>query len=271
MKQIIALLVSLLLTGIFTHAQKEFKKSLTGITRVEIEAETAVRIVKGASNEIIMRDGCTDCDGQEYAININENKDTGEEDARAKGLKAIYPGGVDNTGIGIIVQQEGEVLKVKDLKGYLKRGGLTITLPSSVSLNLNCGNMGSATVDGWSSELEIKTSMGQIKLKNVTGPVTASSSTGNIEADFSAVNQDAPTSIISSTGAIDISLPEKTNASVELRSTIGSVYSNFDLVKPREDGLKPLNGHKAIAGNLNNGGVKISLKASTGNIYLRKK
>lgn len=274
MKRTTVFTIAFMLVGLLATAQKDFKKSLSGISRVEIETGTSVKIIKGTGSEIVISDGCKDCGGDEdHNVEVSwedENRGGKSEDDRARGLKAVYATGEDNTGVGMFVETDGETLRVKDLKTFWKRKGLTITLPATVALNINTGSLGSATVSGWSSELEVNTSVGNIKLDNVTGPITAHSSTGAIDVIFGSVNQDAPISISSSTGVIDVTLPTSTKASVEMKSTMGTVYTNFDLVKPREDGLKALN-EKAISGDLNNGGVKISLKASTGNIYLRKK
>lgn len=263
MKHFLISLTSFLVTGLFVNAQKNFKQSLSGITRIEIETDANLYVVKGTTKEISISNGCPTCGTQ--------NEENDNEDKRAKGLQAIYSGGTDNTGMGVLMKQEGSVLKLKDLKGYIKRSEMTVTLPGDVALVVNSSHTGNVSVDGWNAELEINTVVGSIDLKNVTGPVTAYSSTGKIEVNFSNLSQSAPSTITSSTGIIDVTLAAATKASVEMKSVTGGVYSNFDLVKPREDGLKPLNGNRAIAGDINNGGVKLSLKASTGNIYLRKK
>ncbi|MCL6220336.1 DUF4097 family beta strand repeat-containing protein [Zunongwangia pacifica] len=269
MKRTGMLSIVFMLMCIVTNAQKEFKKSLSGISRIEIETGTSIFLKKGASNEIIIKEGCSNC-GNEEEMDQEEFYEP-EEDEKAKGLTAIYAGGEDNTGVGIYMEKDGEILRINDLKSFYKRKGLTIIVPNAVAIKMNCGNLGSANIQNITNELEINTTVGYIKLNNVTGPVTAHSSTGNIDAVFTSVNQTAPISISSSTGMIDVSLPSNTKASVELKSTMGSVYSNFNLIEPREDGLKAIGGHKSITGNINNGGVKIALKASIGNIYLRKK
>ncbi|GHA30471.1 hypothetical protein GCM10007103_09840 [Salinimicrobium marinum] len=259
-----------MLTSLLANAQKEFKKSLSGISRIEIETGTSIFLKKSTSNEIIIKEGCSNCgDVEELEPEWKESNEKADE--KAKGLTPIYAGGEDNTGTGMYLEQNGEVLRLIDLKSFYNRKGLTITIPPSVSLKIDCGTLGSASVEGLTNELEINTNVGFIKLNNVTGPVTAHSATGNIDAVFTSVDQGAPISVSSSTGMIDVSLPSNTKATIELKSTMGSVYSNFDLVKPREDGLKAIGGNKSISGNINNGGVKISLKASVGNIYLRKK
>ena len=259
-----------MLIGVLANAQTEFKKSLSGVSVIKIETGTSILMKEGVSNEIIIEEGCINC-GIEDEPDTIMNVEQAEIDEKAKGLSPIYASGKDNTGTGIHLEQDGEVLRLNDLKTFYNRNGLTITVPSSVSLQINCGNLGNANIEGLTSELEINTNVGNINLNNVTGPITAHSSTGNIDIIFTSVNQNAPISISSSTGMIDVSLPSNTKASIELKSIMGAVYTNFDLVKPREDGLKAISDSKSISGDLNEGGVKIALKASTGNIYLRKK
>jgi len=263
-------LAFMLMVGLVANAQTEFKKSLKGISRIEIESNTSIAIKKGTTDQLILKEGCYNCADSEETESTWEDEDV-SIDEKAKGLKAIYAGGEDNTGLGMYIEIDGEVLRITDLKSFYKRKGLTLTIPASVAIKLQTGNLGNVIIEDLTNELEINTVVGYIKLTNVTGPITAHSSTGNIDAIFSSVDQSAPISITSSTGMIDVSLPSNTKASVELGSTMGSVFTNFDLIKPRKDGLKAVGGQKSITGNINKGGVKIALKASVGNIYLRKK
>jgi len=256
-----------MLLGLFIQvclAQGSFKKSLSGITKIQLETGTSVIVKAGASNEMILSDNCKNCDE-------NRNSQKKRTNDRAKGLKPIYNTGEDNTGYGFEVEQRGDVLYIKDLVGWMKRSGLKLTIPSNIDLALDCGNLGGAEITGLNSEIEVNTNVGHITINEVSGPITAHTSTGTIEVIFSEVNQSSPTSISSSTGIVDVSLPANTKANVELRSTMGSVFSNFDLVPPREDGLVVVGANRNIKGKLNNGGVSIRLKSSTGSIYLRKK
>ena len=271
MKRTAILTFTFILAGLLANAQKEYKKPLSGIFRIEIETGASVKIIKGASNEIIITNRCNSCGDENEREFYHNEEDDNAVDERAKGLTPVYAEGKDNTSIGMFQEQDGEVLRIKDLKSFYNRKGLTISVPSSVSLSIDTGNLGSVDASDLASDLEINTRVGHIKLNNVTGPVTAHSSTGNIDVVFTNLKQDAPISISSSTGMVDVSLPSGAKASVDLKSTMGYVFTNFDLVKPREDGLKPIGGNRSINGDINNGGVKISLKASTGNIYLRKK
>ncbi|MFK7782816.1 DUF4097 family beta strand repeat-containing protein [Psychroserpens sp.] len=260
---------------IFSNAQDDYTKSLKGITKVQIETGTTIKVIAGTGNELKFSKYEHDehdhdhenCDHEHNA----ECYDCDKNDDRSKGLKAVYSGGVDNTGFGMSISQEGSVLKIKDLKSWMQRNGLQITLPKTMDLHIDAGNMGRAIIVGFSSEIEVNTNVGSISLQDVTGPITAHSSTGTIEVDFSSVSQTSPITLNSSTGAVDVSLPTNTKANLELNSTMGTIFTDFDLHKPSDDGMKVVGATRKIESKLNNGGVKIVLRSSTGNIYLRKK
>ena len=285
MKHIVLVVIFILGNLVSGVAQEDYKHSLTGITKIKLETNTSVKVIVGSTNEILFSKGaevnCDDGDkdhdhnqshgNHNYNYDHHDSENKGHKDDKAKGLKAIYPGGVDNTGFGMSIEKDGNLLRVKDLKPFMQRHGFTITIPKSVSLNLDCGNLGSARVEGVSSELEINSNVGHIHLVDVTGPVTAHSSTGAIHVEFVSLNQSAPVSISSSTGDVDVTLPSNAKADVELKSTMGTVYSNFDLETPRDDGMKVVGATRKIKGQINRGGVKLYLSSSTGNIYFRKK
>jgi len=52
---------------------------------------------------------------------------------------------------------------------------------------------------------------------------------------------------------------------------MGTIFTNFDFKVKSSKGLKPLGNPRKISENLNKGGVKIYLKSTTGNVYLRRK
>ncbi|MEL6809795.1 MAG: DUF4097 family beta strand repeat-containing protein [Bacteroidota bacterium] len=273
MKQIISIIIIMLTLVPLGNAQEPFKQSLSGIKKVSLKASTDMKVEVTQGNELILDWGKI-CDGCDDNGNYNDlpyvREQVEKKRNKAKGLKAIYADGVDNTGFGMQLDRDGEVLRIKDLKPITQRRSFTIKIPKGVSLEVDTSTLGSVDIDGFSDELEVTSNVGHVKLVNVTGPITASTSTGPIDVIFTTVSQNSPISLTTSTGDIDVTLPSNTNANVELRSTMGTVYSNFDLVKPREDGLKNITGNRKIKGTLNNGGVKVYLSSSTGDIYLRK-
>lgn len=249
------------------NAQETYKHSLSGIKKVKIITDTSIDLKIGTSNELIINNS----KGKNDHIEHEDNHRKKTRKNKAKGLKPLYSNGTDNTGQGLEIIKDGSTLIVKDLLSFMKRSGFSIQIPKGIDISLNCGNLGHAKVSGVNSEIEIKTNVGHINLNNISGPVTANTSTGNITATFTTVNQSNPISLRTATGDVDVSLKSNTKASLELKTTMGTVYTDFDFKIESSKGLKPVGNPRKISTKLNNGGVKISLKSTTGNVYLRKK
>jgi len=281
MKKIFLLL--LLISGIVTAQNKEYKHSLSGIKKVRLETNTRTKITVGTTNSLILKNykqshnDCDNCDHEDDhdqeivgLVNGNHKKDKKKEDKR-KGLTAIYPGGKDNTnGFGFSIEKEGDLLIVRDLKSHFQRHGIQLELPKNINISVDTGTLGNIEIEGFTSEVEANTNVGRITMKDVTGPITAHSSTGAINIAFSKVNQSSPITVSSSVSEIDVAIPATTKANLEIK-TNGTVYTNFNIKIPTKKGMKNISGAKKIQSTINNGGVKIRLKSSMGNIYLRKK
>lgn len=264
MKKIILLFI---FCSSVAFAQKtSYKKSLSGIKKVRVESDASISIIAGSTSELVMTE--VGKDGKDRFPRFDRND---EKKDRKKGLRPIYPGGEDNTnGFGFSVTTENGVLTITDLKSHFQRNNIKITLPKNMNIDIDSGNLGHILIDGFTSEVEANSNVGEIDLKNVTGPVTAHSSTGTITVIFDTVSQSSPISISSSVGEIDVALPSSTKADLNVR-TNGTVYTNFDFKAAPKKGLKNVSGLKNIQKAINGGGVNIKLKSSMGNIYLRKK
>jgi hypothetical protein len=278
MNKIIIITTTFFLSAFFTNAQTDYKHSLSGIKKVVISSGASMQIVTGETNELIIgKYDCkndSDCDDDEkhnHNYNHNHNDNNNNRSDKSKGLKAIYSNGVDNTGFGISIEKDGDILRIKDLKSFIQRSGIKFTLPKTMDISVNCGNLGAVRIENFASEIEVQSNVGHIHLVDVTGPITANSSTGGIDVEFISVSQKAPITISTATASVDVTIPENTNADLVLKSTLGTVYTNFDLNIKRDDGMKNLSGNRKIVTKLNNGGVKITLSSSTGNVYLRKR
>lgn len=275
MKKLI--IVFLLITSAISAQEKEFRKSLTGIKKVHIKSNTTISIVTNSTSELVignLKSKKKHIDDDEligdYAHDNHDEEYRQKRKDKRKGLTAIYPGGKDNSGgFGFTVSKEGTTLIIKDLKSHFQRNGVQISLPKNMNIIADAGQLGNVFVKGFSSEVEVETNVGKIMLEDVTGPITAHSSVGNITVDFANVSQSSPITISTSVSEIDVALPINTKASLDMK-TNGTVYTNFDLKAPEKDGLKDISSKK-ITGDINSGGVKIKLKSSLGNIYLRKK
>ncbi len=187
---------------------------------------------------------------------------------RAKGLRPIYPGGNDNSGLGLDVEKNGNEISVTCMLPITKSADYKIKVPDNLALEIEsgCERASSISVAGMKNEIDVKTCQG-IDLKNVTGPLVLSTISGNVNITFSGI-PDKPVSINAISGEIDITLPAKTAASLELRTVGGSFYSDFDFTEAK-DNMKKVVGNE-LTYLLNGGGPKVSISTVSGNVYIRK-
>jgi DUF4097 and DUF4098 domain-containing protein YvlB len=125
-------------------------------------------------------------------------------------------------------------------------------------------------VKGSQGEIEIKTMNSDVILEEVSGPIVAKSTSGDITVKFANLNQEKPSSIVNTSGFIDVTMPAGAKSNMKLRSISGEIYSDLDLEMPNSGNFKHTYGAN-IDGKVNGGGVDIDLHAISGNIYLRKK
>ena len=207
---------SLIFTGLFcltVNAQNDYTKSLEGIEWVQIESKTDIAVKSHNSKQLLLKG-----DRMEKAPD------------KAKGLKLVGEGGTDNTNVGFSVEQKGNTLIVKNLR---RDGRAEIFLPASQNIAVKSRYLNDIEITGFTGEVEASAEVvGNITIKDVTGPLTVNSNTGKVEVVFSKLNQKSPTTITTATGTVDITLPKDTPATVTMNSTMGEVYTDFDLKLP---------------------------------------
>jgi predicted membrane protein len=189
--------------------------------------------------------------------------------AKAKGLKAVFPAGTDNTGIGLDVQKIDNLITITCLLPFTRDGKYKIKVPENLAVELTsgCERSNDITINGMKNEIDIK-SCHNIDLKDVTGPLVLSTISGDINIIYSIINSAKSSSVNSISGDIDVTLPVKTATNLELRTVSGAFYSDFDFSDTQKS-LKKVGGNE-INFSLNGGGFKFNIGTVSGNIYLRK-
>jgi lia operon protein LiaG len=202
-------------------------------------------------------------------IVITSNSGRFEPPEKAKGLKPIFPGGTDNTGIGLEVLKSDNLVKITCLVPFTQDAEYKIKVPENLSLEMSsgCERSNDITITGMKNEIDIN-SCHDINLKNISGPVVLSTISGDINITYSSVSAAKATSVNSVSGDIDITLPVKTAVDLELRTVTGAFYSDFDFSQTQKD-LKRIGGNE-MNYSLNGGGFKFTVGTVSGNIYLRK-
>lgn len=189
---------------------------------------------------------------------------------RAKGLRPLGSGGVDNTGIGLNYKQVNNVIQLVESVYNNGRQVYHIKIPNTTALIIKYTGFqgGDILIKDINQEIEISAQSSPIKLENITGPVVANTLGATIEAVFSKINQTSPISITSTGGEIDITLPSNTPANLQLNAMGGNVFTDLDIKST--EGKGKANENQNFAVKLNGGGVDLQLHSLGGNIYLRK-
>lgn len=232
-------------------------------TKLGNSADRQVRIVMASSEVKIIGHN-----SDEVVVETNSYQ---APPARAQGLKPLYNAAEDNTGTGLAVNRDGNVLTI--VKARKGSGKYTIRVPRKAALSYTEANWqgGDFELTDLDGEIELKLNNSRAELTNVAGPVVANSTNGGIQVKFKNVNQQKPSSISVINGEIDITLPASTKANWKLRSLNGEVYTDFDMALPKgKTELQKIAGSNTVEGKTNGGGVEMNIYTINSDIFIRK-
>ena len=248
----------LMVFALSTQAQ-EYKYTVKGNasdTWVDINQLAADLIIEGAAGSDI-RIVATDYEG------LPE---------KAKGLKPLSAAGVDNTGIGLSVNQDGTRISIVGTSRDSDDAKYTIYLPKALNLKVDYGSWqsGDLMIKGMAGQVEAKAFSNDLILENVTGPIVANTLSSDLIVKFTTLAQGAPTSLSSTSGDIEVTLPSATKGTFKMSSMSGGVYTdlNFEMKEGQSD-VRRIGGSSST-GKLNGGGVEVSLRSISGDIFIRK-
>jgi len=252
------MLLAVLLAGFQTARAQEHKTPFKNDSnhRVEIMlAQSDIKVEGYEGSDVVIR-----------AADYREIPD------RAKGLKPLYQSAVDNTGLGLSVEKEGNTLKIR--KASREDNEYTIRVPNKVALIIQQVNWMGADIrlSNLAGEIEVRTNNADMEFDNVTGPVVASGTSSDVTVKYTKLNQQKPSSFTMVSGFVDLSLPANSKANLNMKSVSGEIYTDFDIEmksnQPQSD-LMRIGGNK-ILGRINGGGVDININTVSGDIYIRK-
>lgn len=126
-----------------------------------------------------------------------------------------------------------------------------------------------SSLSNFSGEVDIESTLTNIRLSDVTGPVTINTIGGNVTVEFDKKKPQKLYSIYSNNGFIDIQIPSSSSLNIDAEGKY--VYSDvdFNILSEKEENDF---GHikTTMKLKLGSGKTKIKLNAGYGNIYLRK-
>lgn len=198
----------------------------------------------------------------------------------ASSSRQEHQGGMRRIGVsarGLEVVADDNVITVHDRNG---NGSVYITVPVNTSLKLHTLS-GGIDVDGVHGEVEVHTSNGHLTLTNISGTVTADSQNGPIRVAMDSVDASKPLTFSTLNGVVDLTLPADLKANLTVKSSHGSVYSDFDVTlggsratterNGSSDGRYRIRIDDTIRGSINGGGADLTIHTLNGAVYIRKK
>jgi hypothetical protein len=195
-----------------------------------------------------------------------------DKDKRSEGLRSINSLGLeDNTGLGINVKEEGNVVSVHQLK-KTNSPDIKILVPKGmiVSFSYESQYGGEARFKNMTNEIEVSAQYNSIELENVTGPLTVKTIYGHVDATFDA-NMKDPISIVSIYGYVDVAIPTTTKANLKMSTSYGEILADPELKIDIDRQGNVINDSDKVSGKINGGGININLSCNYGKVYLRKK
>ncbi len=205
--------------------------------------------------------------GNEIIFSAREREK--ERDPRSEGLTPINSLGLtDNTGLGVNVSVQGDVVVVNNLKKN-NSPDIRIQVPKGVIVYFQHTGVqaGTARFRNMENEIEVSAQYNSVELDNVTGPLTVKTIYGHVEAIVAATPKD-PISIVSIYGYVDVTLPASTKANLRMDTSYGDLLVDpaFKIEIDQRD-----RGDTRVTGKINGGGITVDLSCNYGKVYLRKK
>jgi lia operon protein LiaG len=188
---------------------------------------------------------------------------------RAKGLKPVYGGGTDNTGMALFMEKNGNKISLRCLLPIHRSANYHLRVPENLALKVHqeCNRSGTTKIQNMKNEVDYD-GCSEVNLKNVTGPLVISTVNGGVNVVFSEISKDKPISIVSVNGEVDVTIPAKAAVDLEMSTVNGNMYSDFDLPQDTKN-MKRVGG-SSVHATLNGGGTELKLHGVNGNVYLRK-
>lgn len=190
---------------------------------------------------------------------------------KAKGLKPLSSAGPENTGIGLSVTQDGNTITIVGTNREADNSEYKMYLPKDLNLKVDYGNWntGDLIIKKMAGEVEAKAFSSDLELHDVTGPIIAHTLSSDLVVTMTTLSQDSPSSLSSTSGDIELSIPSSTKGTFKMGTVSGGIYTDldFDLGDKKVQRIGGMNS----TGKLNGGGVEIALRSVSGNVYVRKR
>ena len=215
-------------------------------------------------------------DGEEVIIDVTARSNAGgQAPDRSRGLQRI-----PNTLSGLTVKERNNRISIEG-GPFARVSDIALRVPYETSLRLGSVNGTVIEVSNVRGEIEAENNNGPIRVTNISGSAVLNSLNGEIVATFDDIEGDSPMAFSTLNGAIDVTLPAETRATVRMKTNNGEVYSDFEVefasrvggnvsTSTGSGGQLRISIDDTIVGTINGGGQELQFTTLNGNIYIRR-
>ncbi len=219
------------------------------------------------------------------AVVVESQEESGRGRARERNRETNIPPGmkkIAGANAGLDISEDHNVITIKS-GSWAANTNLVIQVPVNTSVELKSVNGGHIDVSGINGDLDVECTNGTVTLKDVSGTVVAHTINGNVTVTMDKIAGGKPMSFTSLNGKVDVTLPGDAKARLRLKTTNGTVYSDFD-VKMEADDSKPviedgrgkggkykIKMDRGVYGSINGGGPEFLFQTMNGDILIHKK
>lgn len=155
---------------------------------------------------------------------------------------------------------------------------VTLKVPKTASVEVDLYRGGEIAITNISGPVELDAWQANVRAQAISGPIVAETHQSDIEVIFSSFNDQHPTSLTTYSGDIDLTIPAKMAANMNVQNYRGQILSGIDeefvtseSVKESQDGKsKEIVVGGQMTAKINGGGQDISLITYSGDVYIRQ-
>jgi len=280
MKKTLSVIFLAMLTGsiqLANAAEKSFNLALSKPgepVSIDIEVYRGSITLVGYKGDVIEITAKTSFfSGKDKDLKKVKGKINSDNKARSsKGLKSIK-----SQGMRLEIEERNNKVEISSAVSN-QHVDLVIKVPQRSSVEVELYKGGDIKVDGIKGGLELEAYQGMIIADNISGPIVAETARTDIVVGFSDFAKQSPSSLTSHMGNVDITLPKKVAANVNVQTYQGEIFSGLDkdfVVVDKINKNKKGKKQKVTLGGMmqakvNGGGQDLSLISYSGNLYIRK-
>jgi hypothetical protein len=245
---------------------------------IDIELMVGSILVEGyKGNEVIIEGSVKPAKEDDHVRAVVRTYTYGEEEKKnkvkpsTKGLKKIT-----NTMLNLEIEEDDNEIQIES-HSRTQHVDLRLKVPFNANLELGLHSGESIVVKNVHGEIEIEAVRAPITATGIKGPIVAEGSRSDLKVIFDEFNTEKPSSLTVHRGNIDITLPKKASADVQVKSYEGDLYSGLDAeFKVVDQVNKSKNSKKqkivlggAMSAKINGGKQKVLLNTYRGDVYIR--